>query len=86
MHEATVRIYVTSVFEDSVNERAMLRDVVFPKIEEFCAVRGIQLYTVDFRSLLERRAIPDVIGAVAELDRAAIVLGLLGGCNRCLEP
>ena len=79
MHEATVRIYVTSVFEDSVNERAMLRDVVFPKIEEFCAVRGIQLYTVDFRSLLERRAIPDVIGAVAELDRAAIVLGILGG-------
>ena len=79
MHEATCRIFVSSVYEDSICERALLRDVVFPKIEEFCAVRGIQLYTVDFRSLLERRAIPDVIGAVSELDRSAIVLGILGG-------
>ena len=86
MHEATVRIYVSSVYEDSVCERALLRDVVFPKIEEFCAARGIQLYTVDFRSLLERRAIPDVVNGLGELDRSAIVLGILGGkCGKTLN-
>ena len=86
MHEATVRVYVSSVYEDSVCERALLRDVVFPKLEEFCAVRGIQLYTVDFRSLLDQRAIPDVLSAVAELDRAAIVLNIMGGkCGKILN-
>ena len=83
MHEACVRVYVASVYEDSVCERGVLKRTVFPRVSEWAANRGVQLYFVDRASLMSR-SLPNVPAALHELDRSSIVLGLFGG--KCGKP
>ncbi|KAJ8042119.1 NACHT domain- and WD repeat-containing protein 1 [Holothuria leucospilota] len=42
-----VRIYVSSIQDDSEAERAALMDTVFPKLREYAATKGVELHVVD---------------------------------------
>jgi len=45
----TFRVFVSSTFDDLVEERNVLQDRVFPKLERFCLEKGTRFQAVDLR-------------------------------------
>lgn len=45
----TFRIFISSTFEDLIEERNALHHYVFPKIKEYCETRGVQFQPIDLR-------------------------------------
>ena len=64
-------------------ERAALQSHVFPEMKRWCGMRGIEFYDVDMRLGMEKRE-PPIGVCLDELDRASIVLGILG--SMCGDP
>jgi len=49
MHNRTFRLFISSTFGDFAAERLLLQNEVFPKLEQFCADRGVRFQAVDLR-------------------------------------
>lgn len=49
MHENTIRLFISSTFKDFLEERSVLNDKVFVKLEKYCQRKGIAFQTVDLR-------------------------------------
>ena len=45
----TFRVFVSSTFEDLVDERNVLQSTVFPKLEQFCLEKGARFQAIDLR-------------------------------------
>ena len=45
----TVRVFVSSTFEDLKEERNVLQEKVFPKLEQFCLEKGARFQAIDLR-------------------------------------
>lgn len=47
--ERVFRLFISSTFGDFLEEREVLRSQVFPRLEEFCAKKGVRFQAVDLR-------------------------------------
>src|SRR5712691_536729 len=45
----TFRVFVSSTFEDLKEERNVLQEKVFPKLEKFCLKKGARFQAIDLR-------------------------------------
>ncbi len=55
----TFRIFVSSTFEDMINERNKLHEKVFPKLRELCLLHGARFQAIDLRWGVRREAALD---------------------------
>ena len=78
----TVRIFISSTFEDMHSERDYLVNVIFPRLREFCHKKGLELVDVDLRwGITEREASEDKVLEICleEIDKCKpFFIGLLG--------
>src|SRR5215472_13795046 len=44
-----IRVFVSSTFSDLKEERNILQGDVFPRLEQYCLVRGFQFEAIDLR-------------------------------------
>ncbi len=55
----TFRIFVSSTFEDMINERNKLHEQVFPKLRELCLLHGARFQAIDLRWGVRKEAALD---------------------------
>src|SRR5438876_7773712 len=71
----TVRVFVSSTFEDLKEERNALQTFVFPRLRELCEAHGTRFQAVDLRwgvsaeASLDQQAIPICLSEVARCQR-----------------
>ena len=81
LHDRTLRVFVSSTFEDLKRERELLATHVFPSLRATCSGLGIAFVDVDLRwgvdeeSVAQNRILELCLG---EVDRATLVVILLG--------
>jgi WD40 repeat protein len=72
----TFRVFVSSTFEDFVEERDVLQQRVFPALTEFCRARGANFQAIDLRWGVSEQASVDhraIDICLAEIDRCKAV-------------
>jgi hypothetical protein len=88
--DRTVRLFVSSTFQDMQGERQVLQDEVFPVVRRFLWERGIAFIGVDLRwgitrEEAERGDVLDI--CLREIDQCRPwVLGLLGARYGWIDP
>ncbi|MDB5601169.1 MAG: tetratricopeptide repeat domain containing protein [Xanthobacteraceae bacterium] len=89
-NDRTVRLFVSSTFQDMQEERYTLQNDVFPIVQRFLWERGITFIDVDLRWGVTREEAErgDVLGiCLREIDRCRPwVLGLLGARYGWVDP
>lgn len=71
----TFRIFVSSTFSDMQQERAILQNEVFPKLEKLCESKGAKFQAVDLRwgvneeSQLDQKTMDICLGEIARCQR-----------------
>lgn len=71
----TFRVFVSSTFEDLVEERDVLQREVFPALAEFCLARGARFQAIDLRwgvseqASVDQRAISICLAEIARCQR-----------------
>ncbi len=86
----TIRLFVSSTFQDMQDERTVLRKEVFPVLRDYCESRGASFFEVDLRWGVTReeaesgRVLSICLG---EIDRCRpFVLGMIGGRYGWVDP
>src|ERR1700682_2238428 len=70
------RVFVSSTFEDFVEERNLVQERVFPLLAEFCRARGANFQAIDLRWGVSEQASVDhraIDICLAEIDRCKSV-------------
>ncbi|KAL8572753.1 hypothetical protein ACOMHN_030335 [Nucella lapillus] len=78
-----IRLYVMGGYTDTVTERTVLMEEVYPKLREFCSLHGRDLYVSDLHwgvkdSISDDHSVPEVIGrAIAKCQESNMGINLL---------
>ncbi|PVD33550.1 hypothetical protein C0Q70_04807 [Pomacea canaliculata] len=87
-----IRLYVLSGFTDTVVERTVLMEEVYPRLREFCQLKGRELEVCDLHwglrdHVSDDHRVPEIIcKTLARCQECNVGVNLLGGCtarNKC---
>jgi hypothetical protein len=88
--DRTVRLFVSSTFQDMQDERRILQEEVFPIVRRLLVERGVTFIGIDLRWGVTREEVEngDVLGiCLREIDRCRPwILGLLGTRYGWIDP
>lgn len=84
MNESCLRVYISGCSTDTMSERKALHEHVFPKLENWCEHKNVQLHVTDLR--YKNHTDLNIGVCIDEIDKSSIVIGIYGSRLDPIQP